>query len=44
MKDLLFEYLIKTDQLENFKKWLLDSGIETEGGITNWIEIETKDI
>lgn len=44
MKELLLEYLIKTDQLVSFKKWLIDNGIETEGGLDNWMDIETKGI
>jgi len=30
MKDLLLECLINTNQLEKFKEWLIDTGIETK--------------
>ena len=40
MKELLFEYLIETNQVEKFKTWLIDAGVETEGGTGAWVERE----
>ena len=40
MKGLLFEYLIGTNQVEQFKAWLIEHEIETEGGIEAWVDIE----
>ena len=42
MKELLFEYLIETDQLEKFKAYIIDAGIETEGGTDAWVESELE--
>ncbi len=42
MKALLFEYIIEYDQLELFKIWLVESGVEVEGGIEAWVDTELE--
>jgi hypothetical protein len=40
MKELLFEYIIEHKQLELFKIWLVESGVEVDEGIDAWVEEE----
>jgi hypothetical protein len=40
MKELLLEYLIGSNQVEQFKTWLIEQGIDTEGGAEAWVDSE----
>ena len=42
MKELLFEYIIEHNQLELFKIWLIESGVEVDEGIEAWVNTELK--
>jgi len=42
MKGLLFEYIIENNQVEQFKTWLIESGVEVDEGIDAWVEEELK--
>ncbi len=44
MKELLLEFLKGNNQVEQFKTWLIDHGIDTEGGVKAWVDYELKDI
>ncbi len=44
MKQLLLEFLKGNNQVEQFKIWLIDHGIDTEGGVEAWVDYELKDI
>jgi hypothetical protein len=46
MKDLLLEYLLVRNKLDDFKEWLKNEGIEAKDEIDEWedmqINIETR--
>jgi len=44
MKELLLEYIKRHNQVEQFKTWLIDQEIDTEGGVKAWVDSELKDI
>ncbi|WP_339918432.1 hypothetical protein [Yeosuana marina] len=44
MKELLLEFVKNNNQVGQFKTWLIDQGIETEGGVEAWVDYELKDI
>lgn len=44
MKELLLEYLMGGNQVEQFKTWLIDQEIDIEGGAEAWVDSEIKNI
>ncbi len=42
MKALLFEYIIEYNQLELFKIWLVESGVEVDEGTDAWVDTELE--
>lgn len=44
MKELLLQYIKGHNQVEQFKTWLIDQGIDTKGGVEAWVDSELKGI
>jgi hypothetical protein len=44
MKELLLEYLIGSNQVEQFKTWLIDQGIDPEEGAEAWVVSEIENL
>ncbi|MFH6770261.1 hypothetical protein V8G56_16040 [Gaetbulibacter aquiaggeris] len=44
MKALLLEFIKDHNQVEQFKTWLIEQGIDTEGGVEAWVDSEFKDL
>jgi hypothetical protein len=44
MKELLLQYIKVHNQVEQFKTWLINQGVETEEGIEAWVDSELKDV
>ena len=43
MKELLIEYLIVHNQVQEFKTWIIDEGIYTEGDIEAMVDDEIRE-
>jgi hypothetical protein len=44
MKELLLEYLVEKNQVEQFKTWLIGQEIDTEGGVEAWVDSEIENL
>jgi len=44
MKELLLEYLVEKNQVEEFKTWLIGQGIDTLGGAEAWVDTEIENL
>ncbi len=44
MKELLLEYLVGHNQVEQFKAWLIEMEIENEGSVEAWVESELESL
>lgn len=44
MKELLLEFIKGNNQVEEFKTWLIDSGVEVDEGVEAWVDFELENI
>ena len=44
MKQLLLEYIIVHNQVQQFKTWLIDEGIYIEEGVEAWVDDELREV